>query len=499
MPVRARMQSGSGMKFLLVGFDGLRPEMISAQLMPNLFQFADGGVRFENHRCAFPSETYVNLPSLVTGTMPRRHGIIANSYLDPAVDPRVAFDGSSIERIEQAQTAYRGALFGAPSMGEILADSSRRLAVISTNSPGSVRLKHHHLANNQHLCLSCHTPETSHPPDEVADIVARLGSPAEKVFPDLDGVRYATDVFLNHVVRAALPDLTILWYGEPDNSYHVYGIGGSETARALSHTDAEFGRILDWWQSAEERDALQIVVVSDHAHITQKTKVSVAALLGEAGFRVGEHLEDGADLALVSGYSGGILVRDRDAGLATAVGRALMELECCGMVFSAGRNSVEGAVPGSFAIGMVMADHPRAPDLYYILRTDDEPDSHGFVGNCFFDTGLPVGGGIHGGLHASELACTAIAAGSMFRPQARVKSHSGIVDIAPTILHGLGIEAWRDMDGRVLVEALADGASEPPEEIPESFETGAASFTQKLWRTRIGNQVYLDGGKRSDV
>ena len=61
----------SSNKFLLVGFDGLRPEMMTQALMPNLHRHASQGVTFTNHRCAFPSETYVNLISLVTGrTLP---------------------------------------------------------------------------------------------------------------------------------------------------------------------------------------------------------------------------------------------------------------------------------------------------------------------------------------------------------------------------------------------------------------------------------------------
>ena len=53
----------SPVKFLLVGFDGLRPEMMTQALMPKLHQHAAEGVAFRNHRCTFPTETYVNMPS----------------------------------------------------------------------------------------------------------------------------------------------------------------------------------------------------------------------------------------------------------------------------------------------------------------------------------------------------------------------------------------------------------------------------------------------------
>ena len=142
---------------------------------------------------------------------------------------------------------------------------------------------------------------------------------------------YASDVFLEHLCRGDLPDLTILWYGEPDVTYHTFGVGSQESQQVLRHVDAEFGRVLDWWHASDQREALQIVVVSDHGHVTQKTKVATGDLLRDAGFEVGDHLEDGADLALIAGYGGSIRVRDKDLDLTRVIGQTLMELDVCGI------------------------------------------------------------------------------------------------------------------------------------------------------------------------
>jgi hypothetical protein len=144
-----------------------------------------------------------------------------------------------------------------------------------------------------------------------------------------------------------------------------------------------------------------------------------------------------------------------------------------------------------------MADHPRSPDIYYILRTSDEPNEHGYIGTCHFDSGLPVGAGIHGGMHRKELHSVCLTSGSLFGEARRIEGHSGIVDIAPTILHGLAIAAPRTMDGRVLHEAFANGSSDLPDAVPEKYETGAGHFHQVLQRTRTGDSCYLDGGWRS--
>ena len=489
--------SSSAVKFLLISFDGLRPEMVTQELMPRLYQHAQVGVTFRNSRCTYPTETYVNQPSFVTGSTPSRHGMIANFYLDPNVDPRECFKGFSVESIEKAQRAYDGRLYDADSLGEILQRAGRSMAVVCTNSPGSVRLLHHQVQDHKHLSMSCFTPETSYPPDEVSEITSKLGKLSPMTVPDFEGTTYATDVFLEHVCRGELPDLSILWYGEPDVSYHSYGVGSPESKKVLSHVDAEFGRVIDWWNASGLRDSLQIIVMSDHGHVTQKTKVATGDLLRDAGFKVDVHLEDGADLALNPAYCGGIRVRDNKPDLIRAVGQALMEQDSCGMVFSAGRNEVEGIIPGSFSKRLVMVDHPRSPDIYYILRTDDEPNEYGYIGNCFYESGLPLGGGVHGGLHPIELHNLCLASGSLFGKGQRVETHAGIIDIAPTILHCLGITAPETMDGRVLYEAFTEYTPDLPGSVPETFEVGIDSYKQVLHRSRVGDACYLDGGWRS--
>jgi arylsulfatase A-like enzyme len=167
------------------------------------------------------------------------------------------------------------------------------------------------------------------------------------------------------------------------------------------------------------------------------------------------------------------------------------------MVFSAGRNEVEGIVAGSFSRQIVMADHPRSPDIYYILRTDDEPNEYGYAGTCHFDSDLPAGAGIHGGLHPREMHSVCVAAGSLFAQARRIEAHSGIIDIAPTILHGLGIAVPDSMEGRVLHEAFPGDESDTADSVPETYETGAGHYRQVLNRTRIGERCYLDGGWRS--
>ncbi len=105
---------------------------------------------------------------------------------------------------------------------------------------------------------------------------------------------------------------------------------------------------------------------------------------------------------------------------------------------------------------------------------------------------------IHGGLHPKELHNVCIIAGSLFGEAQSVETHSGIIDVAPTILHGLGITAPETMDGRVLYEAFADGTRDLSESVPEKFEVGVDNYKQVLHRTQMGDSCYLDGGRRAE-
>ncbi|QNE30804.1 alkaline phosphatase family protein [Sphingomonas sp. NBWT7] len=68
---------------ILVSIDGFRPDYLDRGLTPNLSALAAGGVTGPM-RPSFPSKTYPNHWTLVTGLRPDRHGITANSMEDPA-------------------------------------------------------------------------------------------------------------------------------------------------------------------------------------------------------------------------------------------------------------------------------------------------------------------------------------------------------------------------------------------------------------------------------
>lgn len=86
---------GSGARLvILMVWDGLRPDSVTATCTPNLHALASEGVLFADHHAIYPSQTMVNAAVLATGAAPSETGITGNvMYLAPLL-AAVASTGS---------------------------------------------------------------------------------------------------------------------------------------------------------------------------------------------------------------------------------------------------------------------------------------------------------------------------------------------------------------------------------------------------------------------
>jgi len=70
---------------ILVSIDGFRADYFERGLSPNLKAIADAGVHATAMRPAFPTLTFPNHYTLVTGLYPDHHGIVNNTMVDPVL------------------------------------------------------------------------------------------------------------------------------------------------------------------------------------------------------------------------------------------------------------------------------------------------------------------------------------------------------------------------------------------------------------------------------
>ena len=97
--VQAQSPSADGQPpLILVSIDGFRPNYLNRNVTPNLNALAAKGVRAEAMHPSFPSKTFPNHYTLVTGLRPDRHGIVDNTMEDSAI-PGVRFYLSNPEAV----------------------------------------------------------------------------------------------------------------------------------------------------------------------------------------------------------------------------------------------------------------------------------------------------------------------------------------------------------------------------------------------------------------
>ena len=460
---------------LLVVFDGLRPDMVGPLTTPHLVRFAAMGTRFTAARSVFPTETRVCTASVTTGCQPRRHGLVANRFAHPGDLGRMV-DTGSMAALRGLEDDLGTDLLAVPSLGDRLAKAGQDFAVFSSGSTGQAYVLNPRAAANGQMTLSAHGATACSPAGR-----ALLTSVALPPTAPVPRAVWAADLFRTQILPNP-PAASVLWLCEPDTSAHYYGLGSPAQMAALAAMDAAFGRILDDWQSGPQREILQIIVASDHGHTTVRGHIDVGSAMAAApGF---------AGCTLVSGTSGGIWVPGGDRARVAGLAEFLSRQDWVGNLFA---NDGPACV---LPLAAVLADHPRGAPLLFTLRGDAGTVANGLAGCTLYDGALELGAGTHGGLGAAELHTVLMLAGSKIA-HGQSEWPAGLPDIAPTILHLLGIDAGPAMDGRVLAEALHGAAA--PEVMPavESWEAADAHYAQRLSRTRLGGQIYLDAGVRA--
>ncbi len=78
-------QYGNESVVILISIDGFRHDYMDQYYTPNLQKLADTGVKAESLTPVFPTLTFPNHYSMVTGQYPQEHGIVGNTMMDPVL------------------------------------------------------------------------------------------------------------------------------------------------------------------------------------------------------------------------------------------------------------------------------------------------------------------------------------------------------------------------------------------------------------------------------
>ena len=209
---------------ILISFDGWRWDYLDFDAVdaPHLRALAARGVRSEGLIPSFPTSTFPNHFTLVTGLYPDRHGIVSNSIVDRTIGPE-RFTMSS-------QTATDPRWWNGEPIWTTAIRQGRRSATMFW--PGS---------------------EAIHP---------TYWKPFQNALPNADRVAQALTWLA--LPEAERPSVVTIYFSDTDTAAHQSGPRSPAVIAAARRLDESLGQLQSGLARLGLADRTTIVVVSDH-------------------------------------------------------------------------------------------------------------------------------------------------------------------------------------------------------------------------------------------
>jgi len=466
---------------LVIVVDGLRPDYVTPTVMPRLLRLGQRGIVLTAHHSVFPTVTRVNASSFVTGAYPETHGLMGNTIYIPKANATKGLDTGDRANLEAVERA-EGNLLTAPTLSEILRPVGKKLLAVSSGSSGSAYLLNHTLATGGIVHY-----EFSRPPDLAARVAAALGRAPAHATPNDPQNQYAIDAYLSVGLNEVHPDVTFMWLNDPDGTAHANGIGAELTLKSLALVDAGIGRVEDTLRARGLLERTNIIVTSDHGFSTHTRGLR----LGDLVEPFAKPMTDGSKDIVVA--EGAIYLRSGgDPARVAAIVAALQKRPEVGAIFtrSATSGAAIGAAPGTLSFDTARWNHARAGDILVSANWTSDKNGAGIAGTT-------TEGGLagHGSSSPYDIHNALIAAGPDFRERAVSDVPTANVDLAPTLLHLLGMKPAPSMTGRVIEEALRGGPASSSVRVDRAHETvktpdGAYELTAHI--SIVAGRRYLD-------
>lgn len=214
---------------LLVSIDAFRADYLERGITPNLARIASEGVRARWMNPSYPSLTFPNHYSIVTGLRPDHHGIIHNTMRDAELGGFKVSDRKAVGD-------------GRWWDGEPIWVSAEKAGIRSATMfwPGSEAA--------------------------ISGIRPSQWRPFEKEMPA--AARVDTVLGWFDLPETQRPRVITLYFDKVDTVAHENGPDAPETIAAIRETDAAIGRLLDGLTARGRLDRTNLIVVSDHGMAT---------------------------------------------------------------------------------------------------------------------------------------------------------------------------------------------------------------------------------------
>ncbi len=211
---------------LLISIDGYRHDYIDRGLSPNLEKLARHGVQAASMQPSFPSLTFPNHYTLVTGLRPDHHGVVDNTMFDPQLGKF---------SLGNRKAVSDGRWWDEATPIWVTADEHgmRTATMFWPGSEAAIHGRH---------------PDYWHPFDGSVGADARV----DQVLAWLD------------LPPALRPRFLTLYFDAVDHAGHKFGPDSPQLDAALRATDDALGRLLQGLKQRGLFQRINLIVLSDH-------------------------------------------------------------------------------------------------------------------------------------------------------------------------------------------------------------------------------------------
>ncbi len=211
---------------ILISFDGFRWDYTNRGITPNFDYIEQHGVKALSLKPSFPTITFPNHISIVTGMYPQNHGVIANTMYDPATDKLY-----SLRDTAEVRDAYW-------YKGEMIWETARRQGIITASYfwPGS------------EMNLEYRRPTYYEKYEHERNYLERI-----------NGVINWLKLPYNE-----RPKFITLYYDLTDSEGHRYGPNSQQVNNAIARLDSLIGVLFNRLDEIKLRDSVNLIIVSDH-------------------------------------------------------------------------------------------------------------------------------------------------------------------------------------------------------------------------------------------
>ena len=421
---------------ILISVDGLANFYLDDPRaeMPTIRRLAADGARAQGMVASFPTVTWPNHTTLVTGVDPARHGVVGNNYLDRETRKPVPFIPDPLfdkDEIVKVPTIYDAAHQAGLVTAGVIWPASRNAKTLNYAVPDMA---------GDDAWPRYGTPSWLQELREAGLPVDRHGTWVK----DNGGVQrdWLYTRLAAHVLKHHAPNLLLVHLIELDHVQHKYGPRSDDAYWAVSQADDRVRDIVEAAQQSSRAAETTIIVASDHGFFPIDRDIRLNVLARQ----LAPAPDDQPVIRCVS-QGGGCMVYvldpERKAELTQQLQVRLPEIEGVAGVFSEDKFGELGqAVRDQFG---------NAPDLWVAAES----------GYAFSDTATgddvvaprASRAGTHGYLpDQPDMLATLVMQGPTIRSGVTLEKISNR-DVAPTIARLLNVQL-PTADGKVLGAAL---------------------------------------------